>query len=190
MVKLRQRGTFTNEVSPPHLPPGPQSQSGHSRVRPLHRAETDNPYHDNDISKSRSSRPISYQRVSGRPIRPTLSRSPLHTATQFSESKSSSPLRSRHRSVPDNLEFSSVPFPDLPQQGQDLKHQEEQQCRSHSHQRHASRGSFSSDASSSPDDESLLSPWHKPTPFRISQGSPWSRLQRACKKCHQLPTTG
>ncbi|KAN0093626.1 hypothetical protein V8E51_016810 [Hyaloscypha variabilis] len=160
--KLRQRATPTDEDIRPHLPPRPKVQSGYTHVRPLRRAETDNPYFDSHSSKSRPSRPISYQHVSsGRPVRPKLSRSPSHTARQFlAPEDSGSPrlARSRRRSVPENLGSSPTSPSSQQGAGADLKPPQEPHVRRHSHPRQARRGSHSSDASSSSDGESPPSP--------------------------------
>jgi hypothetical protein len=160
----------------PHLPPRPRVQSGYTHVRPLRRAETDNPYFDNYNPKSHSTRPrsLSYQHVSGRPLRPKLSHSPSHIARQFLAPEDSSPIRSRRRSVPENLGFSSVTSPDSPQHRPDLKPLEEDHVRRHSHPRHARRGSFSSDASSSSDGESPTSPRSRSRPLSYHDMTPSS----------------
>jgi len=182
--KLRQRATPMEEEPTPDLPPRPKAQAAYVHVRPNRpRAETD--YFE---PKSRgTTRPVFYQHMSsaGRPVRPTLSRSPTHRARQFLAPEDPDPrlARGRRRSYPENLNSPSptasphagaVPKPDL---HPPLRPEHE---RRHSYPRNLHRYSISSDASSSSAGEDTPSPT---TPNHVAPGAP----PRRCSHPYPYP---
>lgn len=174
--ELRKRATPTESESDarenrPEPPPRPKVQATYAHVRPPRagRAETDyferttHPVREPFAAGGAVPRPL-YQHVhssTGRPVRPTLNRSPSHRARQFlapEDTAGPRVSRARRRSFPENMPTSPVGSPTTGMPQPVRSPVDESHMRRHSHPRHARRGSVSSDASSSEDGGSPPSP--------------------------------
>ncbi|KAE8450638.1 hypothetical protein EG329_005982 [Mollisiaceae sp. DMI_Dod_QoI] len=176
--ELRKRATPTESMDDerevrPEQPPRPKVNATYAHVRPSRpggRASTD--YFERTTHPTRDSVPAGaaprpfYQHVhsaTGRPVRPTLNRSPSHRARQFlapEDDGTGGPrvTRTRRRSFPENINTSPTSPPNVGIPDPMRTPMEESHVRRHSHPRHARRGSVSSDASSSEDGGSPPSP--------------------------------
>ncbi|KAF8848946.1 hypothetical protein BDZ45DRAFT_810382 [Acephala macrosclerotiorum] len=175
--ELRKRATPTESESDsrenrPEPSPRPKAQATYAHVRPPRaggRPDTDyferttQPVRESFAAAGAVPRPL-YQHVhsaTGRPVRPTLNRSPSHRARQFlapEDSAGPRMTRSRRRSFPENINTSPVGSPGAGTPQPARSPVDESHVRRHSHPRHARRGSVSSDASGSEDGGSPPSP--------------------------------
>jgi hypothetical protein len=158
--KLRQQATPNedDEGSRPDLPPRPKVRTAYSHVQPSVYASRVRSSEARDYfdPKRRGSRTIPYQHVSGaRPVRPVMSHSPSHRSQQFlaPEAPGSPRIsRSRRRSFPENMNGSPITSPNGVTSPNLEPPLNSDHVRRHSHPRQARRGSYSSDASSEPDE--------------------------------------
>ncbi|KAG9243404.1 hypothetical protein BJ878DRAFT_510966 [Calycina marina] len=174
--KLRRRVISDRREDRPDLPPRPRvhveipQKPYSSKTRPFHDRSKLASYFDTRTNQIRRDIPFAHvhgtgiPRAEDRPVRPKLSSSPTHRAREFMAPEFLSPgsprlSRSRHHSVPDNMNSPSPPHSHGP-----LSTPNAEYIRRHSHPRQRRRGSESSDASSERDE--LPSPPQSQSPHQ------------------------